>query len=95
MVYDINMQSVKKMSSADLVVAVSPTADGQVAVRKSDPNQTHPYSATELLSRVNAKRKGRKLTSYDIQAICWKEFLRRKRKVRMETQQRRHARTGP
>lgn len=75
-VYDINMQSVKKMSSADLVVAVSPTADGQVAVRKTDPNQTHPYSATDLLAKVNAKRKGRKLTSYDVQAICWKEMLR-------------------
>jgi hypothetical protein len=75
-VYDINMQSVKKMSSADLVVAVSPTADGQVAVRKTDPNQTHPYSATELLAKVNGKRQGRTLTSYDIQAICWKESLR-------------------
>ncbi|GEB15199.1 hypothetical protein [Pimelobacter simplex] len=75
-VYDINMQSVKKMSSADLVVAVSPTADGQVAVQRTDPNQTHPYSVTELLNKVNAKRKGRKLTSYDIQAICWKESLR-------------------
>lgn len=75
-VYDINMQSVKKMSSADLVVAVSPTADGQVVVRKTDPNQTHPYSATELLNKVNAKRNGRELTSYDIQAICWKESLR-------------------
>lgn len=74
--YDINMQSVKKISSADLVVAVSPTADGQIAVRKTDPNQTHPYSATELLKRVNAKRKGRELTSYDVQAICWKESLR-------------------
>lgn len=75
-VYDINMQSVKKMSSADLVVAVSPTADGQVVIRKSDPNQTHPYSATVLLNKVNAKRSGRDLTSYDIQAICWKEQLR-------------------
>ena len=75
-VYDINMQSVKKMSSADLVVAVSPTADGQIAVRKTDPNQTHPYSATELLDKVNAKRHGRKLTSYDVQAICWIESLR-------------------
>lgn len=55
--YDINMQSVKKMSSADLVVAVSPTADGQVAVRKTDPNETHPYSAMELLGKVNAKRR--------------------------------------
>lgn len=75
-VYDINMQSVKKMSSADLVVAVSPTADGRVAVRKTDPNQTHPYSATELLQKVNAKRGGRSLTTYDVQAICWKESLR-------------------
>lgn len=75
-VYDINMQSVKKMTSADLVVAVSPTADGQVVVRKTDPNQTHPYSATALLAKVNEKRTGRKITTYDHQAICWKESLR-------------------
>lgn len=79
-VYDINMQSVKKMTSADLVVAVSPTADGQVVMRKSDPNQTHPYSTTELLQRVNEKRAGRTLTTYDHQAICWKEALRDKAK---------------
>lgn len=76
-IYDINMQTVKKMSSADLVVAVSPTADGQVAVRKTDPNQTHPYSATELLKAVNGRRSGRMLTSYDLQAVCWKESLRK------------------
>tara|TARA_B100000378_G_scaffold242272_1_gene211409 strand:+ start:8330 stop:9334 length:1005 start_codon:yes stop_codon:yes gene_type:complete len=75
-VYDIHMQSVKKMTSADLVVAVSPTADGQVAVRKTDPNQTHPHSATELLEKVNKKHLGRKLTTYDLQAIWWKESLR-------------------
>lgn len=75
-VYDINMQSVKKMMSADLVVAVSPTAEGQVVVRKTDPNQTHPYSASELLKKVNEKRVGRKLTSRDHQVLCWKENLR-------------------
>ncbi|MFF8894797.1 DUF3644 domain-containing protein [Brevibacterium casei] len=79
-VYDINMQSVKKMTSADLVVAVSPTADGHVVMRKTDPNQTHPYSTTELLQRVNEKRGGRKLTTYDHQAVCWKEALRDKAK---------------
>lgn len=75
-VYDINMQSVKKMTSADLAVAVSPTADGQVVMRRTDPNETHPYSATELIARVNEKRDGRKLTTYDYQAMCWKEGLR-------------------
>ncbi|RXW33222.1 hypothetical protein C1706_00125 [Propioniciclava flava] len=75
-VYDINMQSVKKMTSADLVVAVSSTADGQVVLRKTDPNQTHPFSMTELLDKVNERHEGRKLTTYDYQAICWKEPLR-------------------
>lgn len=75
-VYDINLQSVKKMSSADLVVAISSTADGQVVIRKTDPNQTHPYSLKTLLERVNEKRPGRTLTTYDHQALCWKEALR-------------------
>ena len=79
-VYDINMQSVKKMTNADLVVAVSPTADGQVVVRKTDPNQTHPYSAAALLVKVDEKRTGRKITTYDHQAICWKESLREETK---------------
>lgn len=75
-VYDIHMQSQKKMTSADLVVAISPTADGRIAIRKTDPNQTHPFSATELVKRVNEKRKGRPITSHDHQVVCWKESLR-------------------
>lgn len=75
-VYDIHMRSAKKVTSADLVVAVSATGDGQLVVRKTDPNQTHPYSFAKLLERVNEKRAGRKLTSFDLQAICWKESLR-------------------
>lgn len=75
-VYDIHMQSQKKMSSADLVVAVAPTADGKIAFHKVDPNQTHPFSATKLIAKVNEKRKGRKLTTYDHQALCWQENLR-------------------
>lgn len=75
-VYDIHMQSQKKMSSADLVVAVSPTADGQIAIRRTDPNQTHPFSRTKLLEKVNEKRMGRKLTTRDHQALCWQDQLR-------------------
>lgn len=75
-IYDINLQSVKKMTSADLVVAVSSTGDGQVVLKKIDPNQTHPYSMSELLQKVNRRRQGRVLSSYDHQVICWKENLR-------------------
>jgi hypothetical protein len=79
-VYDINLQSVKKLTSADLAVAVSSTAKGQIVLKKMDPNQTHPYSTKELLAKVNKKRKGRRLTSYDYSAICWKENLRENQK---------------
>lgn len=79
-VYDIHLQSQKKMTSADLVVAVSPTANGQIVIQKTDPNHTHPFSATELIERVNEKRDGRPITTYDLQAICWKESLRENKK---------------
>lgn len=75
-VYDINLRSVKRLSSADLVVAVAPDGDGQVVVRKTDPNQTHPYNAQRLLEKVNERRSGRALTTYDHQVVCWKEDLR-------------------
>ncbi|WP_320926111.1 DUF3644 domain-containing protein [Actinomyces urogenitalis] len=74
-VYDVHLRSTKAVSSADLVVSVNPEGE-RVVVKKSDPNQSHPYSATELLEHVNAKREGRPLTSYDHQALCWKENLR-------------------
>lgn len=79
-IYDIHMQSQKQFTSADLIVSVSQTADGRISLQKTDPNQTHPFSATELLKRVNKKRGGRQLTTYDHQAICWKESLRENKK---------------
>lgn len=75
-VYDIHLMSQKKMTSADLVVAVSPTANGQIAIHKTDPNQTHPFSLSTLLKKVNEGRTGRALTTRDHQAICWRESLR-------------------
>lgn len=75
-VYDIHMQSVKKMTSADFSVAVDPTADGRVVLRKTDPNQTHPYPMKKLIEKVNERRTGRAINSYDFQAICWRYDLR-------------------
>lgn len=74
--YDINLQSVKKMTSADLVVAVSSDAEGQIVMKKTDPNQTHPFTTTELLKKVNERRTGRALNTYDHTAVCWDEDLR-------------------
>lgn len=74
-VFDVHLRSTKAVSSADLVVSVRPEGE-RVVLRKTDPNQSHPYSTTELLEHVNAKRQGRKLTTFDYQVVCWKENLR-------------------
>jgi hypothetical protein len=74
--YDIHLQSKKKLSSADIAVAVSNDAGTQVVHRKVDPNKTYPYNMTELLRRVNERRSGRTFNSRDFQAICWKYQLR-------------------
>ncbi|GAB3823064.1 DUF3644 domain-containing protein [Tessaracoccus terricola] len=78
-VYDVHLRSAKAVTGADLVVSVAQEGE-RVMVKKTDPNQTHPYTVTELMERVNAKRggpdKGKVLTTYDHQALCWKEHMR-------------------
>lgn len=78
-VYDVHLNSAKPVTRADLVVSVAQEGE-RVMVKKADPNQTHPYTMTELIERVNAKRKGpgkdKALTTHDHQVLCWKEHLR-------------------
>ena len=77
MIQEINLQSGKKISRADLEVAIDEGAATTIVQRKVDPNETHPYSATQLIARVNRARKnGRKLTSYDLTCMAWKHNMR-------------------
>lgn len=77
MVQEINLQSGKKISRADLEVAINQSAATTIAQRKVDPNETHPYSATQLIERANRARKnGRKLNMYDLICMAWKYELR-------------------
>lgn len=78
--YDINLHSVKKLASADLVVAIAPDGPGQVVTRTTDPSQTYPFTARQLLDHVNKKRQGRELNTHDYKVLCWKENLRSNRK---------------
>lgn len=79
MVQEINLQSGKKISRADLEVAIDQSAATTIVQRKVDPNETHPYSATQLIERVNRARKsGKELTSHDLKCMAWKHNLRNK-----------------
>lgn len=69
--YDLSMHSKKTATAADLSVAVDPESGGKVVRRTYDPNKGHPLNATELLAKVNAKRDGPQLTTYDRDAAVW------------------------
>lgn len=76
-VQEINLQSSKKISKADFDVAINPNSATTIVQRKVDPNQTHPFSATQLIKRINQTRKnGRELNSHDLKCMAWKHNLR-------------------
>lgn len=76
-IQELNLQSGKKISRADLEVAINQGSATTIVQRKVDPNETHPYSATELIERVNRARKtGRRLTSHDLTCMAWKHNMR-------------------
>ena len=76
-IQEIKLQSGKKISRADLEVAINQGAPTTIVQRKVDPNETHPFSARELVERANEGRKnGRELTMHDLTCMAWEHDLR-------------------
>lgn len=76
-IQETKLLSGKKISRADFDVAINQDSPAKVLERKVDPNETHPYSATQLIEKVNqARPTNRKLTTYDLTCMAWKYALR-------------------
>jgi hypothetical protein len=78
-VFEIKLESVKKIKKADAVVGVSAgdTGAGPLAIiRRVDPNISHPLRQTDILKEVGELH-GKPFTSYCFQAIAWKYELKR------------------
>lgn len=80
-VYDIHLQSVKKVSKADFVVGISEDSSGSTIVsNKMDPNTSHPMLPMMVVDAVNAKRKDLNFNSYDLLSVkfanSWDEIPR-------------------
>ena len=74
-IYDVALGSVKKLESADIVVGVSGEMEERILVtRKLDPNRSHPFRFTRLVSAMEAK--GLAVSRYELQAIAWKHNLK-------------------
>lgn len=75
-IFDVKLESVKKIDNADMVIGISQEADGPLAiVRTQDPNKSHPLRQTEVLEKIHSLH-GNRFTSYTFQAITWKYNIR-------------------
>jgi hypothetical protein len=78
-VFNISLQSVKKIQTADLLVgvdgAVAGTAGPLVITKIRDPNTAFPNRQKEILQRIG-KLHGKPFTAHAFQAICYKYGLK-------------------
>ena len=77
-VFEVNLQSTKKISSADIVAGVNNSPDSGVLLisKKVDPNKSHPLSQKKVISKVGKNLNGVLFNSRTIQALLWKHDLR-------------------
>lgn len=77
-VFDVKMESVKKVSQADVVVGVTRSESGAgplAVVRTQDPNTTHPLRQMDIVESIQELNE-RKFTQRTFQAIAWKFSLK-------------------
>jgi hypothetical protein len=73
-VFEVSLQSTKKIQSADIVAGVQDSSSSGVLLvsRKVDPNKSHPWPQRKILEKVGAEVGGEEFTSYAFQALLWK-----------------------
>ncbi|MGC8733164.1 MAG: DUF3644 domain-containing protein, partial [Halothiobacillaceae bacterium] len=79
-VFNIKLESVKKIGDADVVVGVEKAAGthGPLAIVKTqDPNITHPLRQKEVVAKIGTLH-GKAFTPYVFQAIAWNYGLKDK-----------------
>lgn len=79
-VFEVSLQSTKKIQSADIVAGIdNSSSSGLLLVsRKVDPNKSHPLQHKRVLEGVGDILKGIKFTSHTFQAIARKYGLKEK-----------------
>ncbi|MCH9691145.1 MAG: DUF3644 domain-containing protein [Gammaproteobacteria bacterium] len=77
-VFKVNLQSTKKIASADIVAGVENAPDSGVLLvsKKIDPNKTHPFTQKRVIKKVGAKVDGAIINTRSVQALLWKYDLR-------------------
>lgn len=72
-VFEVNLQSTKKIASADIVVGVNGEQSESILLvsKKVDPNKSHPYQRKTILAEIGPELRGQKFSSYAFNAVVW------------------------
>jgi len=79
-VFEVNLQSTKKIQSADIVAGVQGDAGSGLLLvsKKVDPNKSHPHARKAILEKIGDKVQGVPFTSHTFQALVWRYGLKDK-----------------
>jgi len=80
-VFTVSLKSIKKVSSADVVVAIKGIQDDSdplIIEKRVDPNVSHPMRQKEVLETIGKELAGMKFSPYTFQAIVWKYDIKTK-----------------
>ena len=77
-VFTVNLQSTKKIQSADVVAGVqNQSPEGILLVeRKVDPNKTHPLLRKAIMADIGKSLNGVRFTTHTFEAIAWQHKLK-------------------
>ncbi len=77
-IYTINLQSIKKVGSADFNVGITndQSKGPLVLQRQVDPNKSHPFRQKDILIKIG-EIKGIKLTQHVFQSICYEYEIKK------------------
>jgi len=81
-VFTVKLNSVRKVSSADIVVGVKGLADNEeplIIEKRVDPNISHTLRRKDILAEVGNELNGIKFTSHTFDAIVWKYEIKEKK----------------
>lgn len=79
-VFSYNLQSIKKISSADVIVGVKGSTDAEPLIieRRINPNISHPLRQKDILEKIGNQLSGITFTSFTLQAVVWKYDIKNK-----------------
>lgn len=81
-VFKINFQSVKKISSADIIIGVKGLTEDDkplVVERRVDPNISHQIRRKDILEKIGNELNGIKFNAHTFEAIAWQYDLKSKK----------------